>query len=501
MFLIHPSDPKDFQPIEVNSPLRQRIKRLLKAQSRNPDRVKRRIVRRVRKRVRAVVRLVRMVRRARAIRRSLDKLKALRHEPPVQVVVIDAEPLTASKPVYGRRAPQLVTILKEGIELCASGRKAGRKNAFSPKIDSEMAQEQNSIAREFHALWANDISENEGLLNMRLDEMFEELKASTDADNIGTLAGTMVLQKTLDFFRIDYPLFSRIYTDFSDQPALLNQTLETRKIGSLAIQTFNNQLDAAGRPQGWSTVSPATTTDVPISVTQHIGVPVVFGANTLSSTLRKVFEEMSEPQSYAIAKQFVQLVYALFTPANYNAYAVINGSKVPVAYASYVKALGDFGRSAMVDLNAIFNPNEVLLKNRCVVLNSAYYGQASKDPSLITFWAGQQDPEIITEGELPKMSKFIPIEAPDLPTTNNLVGMALQKNGAVAISRIPADYTKALPGASYGVSSMVTDPQTGMSLMLVQYVNHTGGYAESRMESMIGAAVGDNRGGLCITSQ
>lgn len=204
--------------------------------------------------------------------------------------------------------------------------------------------------------------------------------------------------------------------------------------------------------------------------------------------------------AYALAQYFVAKVYALFTAANYNAYAVVNGNKVPVAYATYAKGLGDFARSAMVDLNTIMNPNEVPLHDRIVLLNSAYYGQVSKDPSLITFWAAQQNPEIITEGELPKMSKFIPIEAPDFPTSNNRVGMALQKNGVVAIARPPSDYTKALPGASYGTSTMVTNV-TGMTLMLVQYVNHTGGYAESRMETLIGAKVGDKRGGLPITSQ
>jgi hypothetical protein len=152
-----------------------------------------------------------------------------------------------------------------------------------------------------------------------------------------------------------------------------------------------------------------------------------------------------------------------------------------------------------VDINAIFNPNEVPLNDRCILLNTPYYAQVSKDPSLVTFWAAQRNPEIITEGELPKMSKFIPIEAPDFPNSGNRVGMALQKNGVVAISRVPADYTKALPGASYGNSNMITDPTTGLTVMLVQYVNHTGGYAESRMETMIGAKVGDKRGGLVLT--
>lgn len=417
---------------------------------------------------------------------------------------IDATELTASaskpqKLIYGERKVKAVTVLKQAMELCARGQRV--RDPIRPVITGEVAGEKSQHAAEFEALYANDISGNNSILDWRLGPMQEALEAATDAVDLGTLAGAVVLQRTLEFFRINYPIVRSIYTDFSDQPALLNQTFDTRIVGTLAVQTYNNTVGGDGRPQGWTTVSTASTTDVPITLAQHIGVPVVFGANTLSSTIRRLFDEMAPAMSYALAKYFVQLLYALFTPANYNAYAAVNGVKVPVAYTSYVKSLINFGRSAMVDLNAIFNPNEVPLHDRSVLLNSAYFGAAGKDPSLITFWAGHRDPEIVTEGELPKMSKFVPIEAPDLPNTNNLVGMALQKTAAVAVARVPSDYTKALPGASYGTSTMVSDSETGMTLMLVQYVNHTGGYAESRMESMIGCGAGDTRAGLCITSQ
>jgi hypothetical protein len=256
-----------------------------------------------------------------------------------------------------------MTVINKAIELCASNRKLRT-------ITAETAGEKSAFAADFYDVYRNDIAENNDFLNMR----FAELEAATDADSVGTLAGTIVIQKCLELFRIEYPIFSAIVTDFSDQPALLNQVLDTRTIGSLAVQTYNNQLDATGRPIGWGTVTPAATTDVQISVSQHVGVPVVFGANTLASTVRRLFDEMAPAMTYALAKYFIQMIYALFTPANYNAYAAVNGAKVPVAYATYAKGLADFARSAIVDINAIFNPNEVPLHDRCVLLNTPYYG-------------------------------------------------------------------------------------------------------------------------------
>lgn len=362
-------------------------------------------------------------------------------------------------------------------------------------------EQRSDLARQFSRLYAKDVSRNREVLSMPLSAIDCDVEQLQGANVLGTLSGTLVIQRALEFFRINYPLFKAIYTDFSDEPGLFNQAIDTRVVGKPAVQTYNPALGADGRPLGWNTASPATTADAAVMLNQHVGVPVVFDSNTLAGTTRRLFDEQSPAMAYALSQYFVQLIYALITPANFNAYAAVQGAKVPVAYPTYPKALGDFARSAAVDLNAIFNPNEVPITDRFLLLNSAYYAAMGKDPSLITFWAAQRDPEIITEGELPRMSKFVPIEAPDFPVANNAVGFAGQKSAIIAIARMPADYSKVLPGSSYGNVTQVTDDQTGLTMMLVEYVNHTGGYAEMRMEAMIGAGVGDARGGLVITSQ
>ena len=180
-----------------------------------------------------------------------------------------------------------------------------------------------------------------------------------------------------------------------------------------------------------------------------------------------------------------------------------NGTKVPNAYPKYTVALADFARSTLTKLAAIFNPNEVPVNDRFCLLGSDYFEQLATDPSLVTFFSGQRAPEIVTENRLPKLAGFEPIEAPNLAApgvTPNLAGMVLHRAAVVAKTRLSNDYTLALPGASYGNVTTVTEPDTGISVVLVQYVNHTGGYAEWRIQVMLGAAVGDNRGGLCLTS-
>ena len=417
----------------------------------------------------------------------LDALKAMQGR----------EHLAAKETAAPTPGLRIATGAAEVVKALGLKLKAGRAiRGFDPVS----FQRRSELAREVSLLYAADVRGNAELRGMPMSAVEEVLRGAEAGDTLGTLSGTLVLQRTLELFRLNYPLFKSVFTDFSDAQESQNQTINTRIISKPSVQTFSATLGSDGRPAGWSTASAATTTDVNTTLNEHVGVPVVFSQKELASTTRRLFDEIAPAMSYALASYFVAKIYALFTAANYNGYAAVSGTAVPVAYATYAKSVGDFARSAAVDLNAIFNPNAVPLHERILLLNSSYFAALGKDPSLVTFFAGQRNPEIITEGELPKMSKFVPIEAPDFPATSNRVGMALQKNGVVAVSRLPADYTQALPGASYGNVTQITDADTGLSVMLVEYVNHTGGYAEMRMETLIGASVGDKRGGLVITS-
>lgn len=65
---------------------------------------------------------------------------------------------------------------------------------------------------------------------------------------------------------------------------------------------------------------------------------------------------------------------------------------------------------------------------------------------------------------------------------------------------MPNDYTKALPGASHGSVSVVTNPDTGISVQLVQYVDHKLGAASWRIALMFGVAVGQAASGQRLIS-
>lgn len=337
---------------------------------------------------------------------------------------------------------------------------------------------------------------------------------NTPSNVLGVLSGTLVLQRTLPKFAYKYPELMAMTTDFSDTPGLYNQTETTRIVAQPATQKFDTTTDGTGRPKGWSTVSPAQTTDVSLTLTDHIGVPMVFGQNQLSATNRRLFDEQSELAIKAIAAYFTNMAMVLMTKGGYNAYATANTTTVPTAYITYVKGLGEWSMGDLDTLDAVFTQNKVPEEERFMLLNTAYYAKLRGDPRLSFIYAASgkdtagQSSQFLSEAKLPKLSGFAPYKAPYLPqstpatapTTNNIVGFAGQKAAMILKSRLPQDFTQALGVMVPGSVTTITDPDTKISIMLVQYVALQGGWAEWRPEVILGAAVGDNRAGLVITS-
>jgi hypothetical protein len=405
---------------------------------------------------------------------------------------------------YGDVNEAPLRIYKHMAELCNRQMRTFGMEASDCKLRSD-------TAKQFALVYRKEIRggfDADGCPTMKPEFVYAPLlEATADTDTLGTLVGTLVTQRTLDLFRYKFPLIGRIMTDMSDQPSDLNQTVSTRKILVPAVQTFDTALAADGYPNGWDVASNAQTADVNITLDELVGVPIPFSMAALSSTQRELFGEQAEAQVYALVKYFLAKIYAVCTTANFNAYAAVTNPdaqgvvKVPVAYASYAVALIDFARSAAAKIGVAFDANEVPEEMRTLLLNAQYYGKATEDPSIVTFFAGQQSPGIVTDGKLPNLSGFVPVKAPNFPGTNNRVGIALQKNGLLAKSRLPANLMDVFPGAGNGTSTQVTDPETGFSMMMVRYIDNKRGFAAQLAAAILGAAKGDTRGGLVITSQ
>jgi len=300
------------------------------------------------------------------------------------------------------------------------------------------------------------------------------------ANSPGTLAGTLVTQRTLELLKITFPVLTSIGTDFSDQAARYNQTINTRIVGIPSVVDY----DATN---GWVDQD-ATMTDVNVVLNKRQGVPITFTTEDLSSTARRLFDEIAPAQAYALAKSMVDALYAVITAGNF-------------ANKTIVGATNAFGRGEVINVGIALNKrgNPMGAGNRKLLLYSDYYGALAKDNAIVTLAAFQQ-PGIITAGMLPEVHGFGVVDAPNLPTTANLVGFGFTRSALCLVTRVDGDYLNALPGASNGTSQLITDPDLGMTVQQVQFVNHQKATASQRISLLYGVAKGQANAGERLVS-
>jgi phage I-like protein len=364
---------------------------------------------------------------------------------------------------------------------------------LSNSARSTSREDKARCASEFSAIYAGAFKETPGnqeqrsrLIGTRLSVVDDAIKAAdvTDA-NLGTIAGTLVTQRTLELLKFVFPPLVRFTTDFSDQPATFNQNIITRIITVPAVVTYSTAT-------GWADVT-AQTTDVSITINNHKGIPITFNENLLASTMRQLFNEFAEASAYALAKDMVDALYARLTDANFT--------------NNTVSTSAAFNRAAVIDVGVALTNRGVPLGigNRTMLLWPTAFGSLEKDTTIGQYATNVPMPTIITEGTTPESAFAIKVEsfniysAPNMPSNNaNLVGFAGSKSALCIATRTPNDYSTVLPGASFGNVQMVTDPDIGITVMQVQYVNHTLGTATSRIALMYGTAAGQTNAGQLI---
>lgn len=346
-------------------------------------------------------------------------------------------------------------------------------------------------AKGFAAVYAREFrgDQNERMLGTSLKDVQDAAIAAgdnTDSD-LGTLSGSLVAQKTLELLKFQFPILSSVTSDFSDESARYGQTIITRTVEIPNVQTYNTST-------GWAD-SDADTADVPVTIDHHVGTPITFNSNIISATVRRLFEEFAPASAYALAKDMADSLYALITDANFPHNTVKLSSAMDRAT---VIALGE----ALTLRGAPLAPN-----SRSLLLWPAAFSKLQQDSQIVQL-AAYQRPAVIEVGTNAASAMTIDVDsfsvysAPNLPANNgNVNGFGYTRSALVIASRVPNDYTKALPGSSYGNVQMISDLNgIGVSAMLTQYVNHSLGTATSRISLMYGVAAGQSDAGQLLKS-
>lgn len=348
-----------------------------------------------------------------------------------------------------------------------------------------------AVSRKFAAIYASELSlaasqDNPGQYRRLMAMPMEELEALVAADvtdgDLGTLSGTLVVQRTLELLKFSFPSLAMFTTDFTAEQASFNQTIMTRTVDIPNVVTYNTST-------GWAD-STATTNDVPITIDKHRGVPITFNEQIMASTARRLFDEQAPAQAYALAKDMVDDLYSNITDANFPNNTVV--------------ATLSFNRSSVIDIGVALDLQGVPPITRTMILYPTVFGNLEKDSTFVSPLLYTK-PELVTNPApdgvklVMDVESFQVVKAPNLPTNDaNLTGFAGSRSALLIATRLPNDYTKFAPGVSFGNVQTVTDPDLGISVMLVQYVNHTLATGTQRISLMYGTAAGQSNAGHLI---
>lgn len=302
--------------------------------------------------------------------------------------------------------------------------------------------------------------------------------APTPLHATDTYSGDHVALRTLELLKVAYPALSKVTADFSQESAYFNQPIRTRIVTPPAV--------AAYHPVNGYVAQPTATEDVPVVINHHVATTVSFNANEMASTGRRLFDEQLEAQHNSIGKEMVAALYALITAENFTA--------DPTICSPF-----DFDRATVIALGQALTARGVPAQGRTLLLNSEYYARLMADPAIVTL-AAHQRPEIITGAQLPNVHGFDVIEAPDLPGTGNLGGFAFSRSALLLATRTPQDANKVFPGVQNGRTRVVTNPDTGLSVLLIQATDPILGRAFQAIAVMYGVAVGQSAAGQLLLS-
>jgi len=312
------------------------------------------------------------------------------------------------------------------------------------------------------------------------------------SNQTGTLATANIVQEALSLVFTKRPILGNISMGFTDRNgspvAQYNQAVITRTLGIPTVQDFG------------SSPTDRADSDVSVTLNQFKEVSYEYTPQEYSGTNRDLVREAAEPLAIAVANKMVDAIAALWTIGNFptrtGADAVANGATV----SKTIKGAG-WDYTHLVDVRGVLNKAGVPEGNRFYVGNSNVYGSMLTDGRIVYALNNPSNGDAIRKGQLPDVAGFALAEYPALPTTGNLVGFAGTKDSTVYAARVPKDPRDVIPGLTVpGNIGIVTEPRTGMSVMVLEYLTLSTLKITTKLVWMYGTAVGNANNGQLIVS-
>jgi len=279
---------------------------------------------------------------------------------------------------------------------------------------------------------------------------------------LGTLSGTIVIQKALELTFTRFPqlkLFAKGFKELDGRvaQAKLNQTVVSRIHTPSTVTTFG------------TAASDFAATDVPGKLRNFKQIYHAFSPGEVNATERNLIEEAALPMATGLAIAVTNSVARQVARANFATTVNSQAGHIAVAsawgYANTTNAL----RTA---LNKRGVPN---LGNRYFVANADVDGSLLTDPLIIAALNNPANQLAIQRGDLPEITSGLRYGSFDglVGADSNLLGFAGTPDALMYVARAPMTpdevFSEAAARAPF-VYGIVTEPMTGFSVMVQQWI-------------------------------
>lgn len=299
-----------------------------------------------------------------------------------------------------------------------------------------------------------------------------------------TLSTAQILELVMDAFKVRLPFLATAFaTDFSDEKAKLNQTVNARIAGLPSVQDY----DATSGYKPNAADAKTLLDDVPVTINQHKHVPIKLDFLDAASTVNQInlLEEATMNCGYVLAKSIVDYCLGLVVAANFSqsTTSIVANSDLDLL-VSVREALNGIGANTMGRFGIVGSGVMSTLTTDSRIASGDYHGQMIGDDAL---------------GHLRGIQGFSNIwEYPDMPANaENLSAFFGTKESVVLATRVPNDTSEIAKAAGIPqVASFetMTDEDTGLTLLGIKWIEQGTFDLYCTVSVMYGAVAGKQGG-------
>lgn len=298
---------------------------------------------------------------------------------------------------------------------------------------------------------------------------------------MATLTTAKILMLTLAAFRTRVPQLRALSTDFSDGTLRLGETVKAHVAAIPTVGTY----DAATGYRNGAVEARSLLEDVDVLVDQHKHVTLKWKHLTAIEDQKKVTDLLIGNAAYALGKAMLDSVLAKITVAN--------------ASFKVESPVADVDRTTLGAARKVMNANGASPVGRVILGNSDFVGNFGDDQRISSkLYSGQQTEEN-AYAHWQNVEGFREIwEYPDMPANaQDLMGVAFEPAGICLRAGLPDatfNLARELGIPAVASTEVMTDPDTGFSLLAINWQEPGTFDLNCTLVSIWGSAVGRQGG-------